>query len=219
MGLLDETAIIFTSDHGFYFGEHGGLFGKMTFAKRPNGALYWHGDPDSTWAHSPLYEELVAVPMLVYVPGIGPGTYKGLSSAVDVMPTVLDMLGQEIPGSVEGRSLLPAMRDASVSGRDFAVTTIPFANLADRVRSVDNVSRPMLAGLVTTVTAGDWSLLYTVDPGLSELYHLPSDPGQKQNVVHQRPDIAKELHQYLVKFMRDTNVASALIDPRRELRL
>ena len=38
MGLTEETAIIFTSDHGFYFGEHGGLFGKMTFAKRPDGS-------------------------------------------------------------------------------------------------------------------------------------------------------------------------------------
>ena len=33
MGIADDTMIVFTSDHGFYFGEHGGLFGKMTFAK------------------------------------------------------------------------------------------------------------------------------------------------------------------------------------------
>ena len=33
MGLMENTAIIFTSDHGFYFGEHGGLFGKMTLAR------------------------------------------------------------------------------------------------------------------------------------------------------------------------------------------
>src|SRR3970282_92865 len=47
MELLQKTAVIFTTDHGFYFGEHGGLFGKMTFAKRPDGTLYQHGDPDS----------------------------------------------------------------------------------------------------------------------------------------------------------------------------
>ena len=39
MGLMENTAFVFTSDHGFYFGEHGGLFGKMTFAKRPDGSL------------------------------------------------------------------------------------------------------------------------------------------------------------------------------------
>ena len=61
MGLMDRTAILFTSDHGFYFGEHGGLFGKMTFDKRPDGRLYGFGDEEASWAHSPLYEELVCV--------------------------------------------------------------------------------------------------------------------------------------------------------------
>ena len=39
MGLMDKTAIIFTTDHGFYFGEHGGLFGKMSGDKLPDGSL------------------------------------------------------------------------------------------------------------------------------------------------------------------------------------
>ena len=76
MGLMDNTAVVFTSDHGFYFGEHDGLFGKMTFAKRPNGELYGHGDPDAIWDFSPLYEEIVLVPLLVYVPGARPGVHR-----------------------------------------------------------------------------------------------------------------------------------------------
>ena len=71
MGLMDKTAIIFTSDHGFYFGEHGGKFGKMSFDKREGGGLYRFGDSDARWAHSPLYEELVRIPLVVYVPGCG----------------------------------------------------------------------------------------------------------------------------------------------------
>ena len=86
MGLMDSTAIIFTTDHGFCFGEHGGLFGKMNADTYPDGSLRPYGEPGSTWAHSPLYEELVHLPLLVYVPGICPGVYEGLSSAVDVMP-------------------------------------------------------------------------------------------------------------------------------------
>ena len=45
MGLMEDTAIIFTSDHGFYFGEHGGLFGKLTFATHPEGRPYTFADP------------------------------------------------------------------------------------------------------------------------------------------------------------------------------
>ena len=219
MGLKEKTAVIFTSDHGFYFGEHGGLFGKLTFAKRPDGTLYQHGDPDQAWTHSPLYEELVTLPLLIHVPGIEAGEYQGLSSAIDVMPTVLELFGQEVPAWVEGGSLLSGMRDRSARGREYVVSTIPFANVGEEVRSVDNVGRPLMAPPVTTVTAADWSLLFSFEPGMSELYHLASDPGQQNNVIHEKPEVAKELHQYLVKFMRDTNVASALIRPREELRL
>ena len=54
------------------------------------------------------------IPLLIYVPGIAPGGYRGLSSAVDMMPTVLDILGLEIPAFVQGRSLVPGMRDPSL---------------------------------------------------------------------------------------------------------
>ena len=219
MGLKEKTAVIFTSDHGFYFGEHGGLFGKMTFAKRADGSLYRHGDSDAQWSHSPLYEELVTLPLLLHVPGAQPGHYEGLSSAIDVMPTVLELLGQKAPASVEGRSLLQAVGDRSARGREFTVSTIPFANPADRVRSVDNVSRPLTAGLVTTVSAGEWSLLFSVESGMSELYHLPSDPRQESNVIGQKPEVAKEMHGFLMTFMQDTDVASTLKQPRREFRL
>ena len=54
MGLMDNTAIIFTTDHGFYFGEHGGLFGKMSSDKSLDGRLRPYGEPGSTWARSPF---------------------------------------------------------------------------------------------------------------------------------------------------------------------
>ena len=219
MGLMDDTAIIFTTDHGFYFGEHDGLFGKMTYDKREDGSLYRHGDPDARWTHSPLYEELVHIPLLVRVPGAAAGRYGGQSSAIDVMPTVLELFDEPVPEWVQGRSLLPAVRDSSATGRDFTISTIPFANPGDRVQSVDNVSRRLTAGLVTTVTAGDWSLLYSTEPGMSELYHLPSDPGQSRNVISENVETAREVHAFLVKFMTDTGVAEALAKPRMSLEI
>jgi arylsulfatase A-like enzyme len=219
MGLAERTAIIFTSDHGFYFGEHGGLFGKMTYARRPDGALLTHRDPVAAWDFSPLYEELVAVPLLVHVPGVRPGRYGGLVSAVDVMPTVLEVLDQPVPEWVEGRSLLPAMRDADLPGRPYVVSTIPFANPDDEVSSVDNVSRKLRAPLVTTVTSAEWAFLYTPEPGRSELYHMPSDPDQAVNVVGKHPDVARDHHRMLLEFMQETRVPERLVAARRELKL
>lgn len=219
MGLMDSTAIIFTSDHGFYFGEHDGLFGKLTFAKRLDGSLYRHGDADAVWDFSPLYEEIVLVPLLVYVPGADPGVYRGLSSAVDVMPTVLDVMRKEVPGWVEGQSLLPKVHDPSLPGRDFAVSTVPFANPGDSVDSVDNIRRRLGRAPVTTVTTDEWSLLYSIDAGMSQLYHLPSDAGQGADLIGCQPEVARDVHERLMKFMADTRLPQPLSGPRSELRL
>ena len=219
MGLMDKTAIIFTSDHGFYFGEHGGKFGKMSFDKREGGGLYRFGDSDARWAHSPLYEELVRIPLVVYVPGVEPSVYNGMTSVVDVMPTVLDIAGVSSPGNVHGASLLPRMRDSSVAGREFTVSTIPFANPGDEVRSVDSIRRNLVNSQVTTITAGDWSLLYSMDEGMSELYNLANDPAQENNIISGNLGVAKEVHRYLLKFMRETGVSDHLLKPRQEFRL
>ena len=219
MGLADNTMIVFTSDHGFYFGEHGGLFGKMTFAKRPDGRLFQHGEPDSQWDFSPLYEEVTTIPQLIHHPEHAPGNYAGLTSVVDVMPTVLDTLGQPLPSILDGRSLMPAIRADSVSGREFNVSTIPFANPGDDVRSVDNIKRLLATGIVTTVTSDDWAFLYSVDPGLSELYDLRVDPKQKKNVINENEATARKLHGLLIRFMKETEVPAHLLEPRMELRL
>ena len=135
------------------------------------------------------------------------------------MPTVLDVMGKSIPDSVEGASLLPKVHDPSLPGRDFAVSTIPFANPGDSVNSVDNIKRRLGFAPVTTVTTDEWSLLYSSDEGMSQLYHLPSDPGQHADAIGANPDVARSVHERLVKFMADTSLPESLRRPRAELRL
>ena len=218
MGLTDTTAVIFTTDHGFCFGEHGGLFGKMSGDKYPDGSLRPYGEPGSTWAHSPLYEELVHLPLLIAVPGIAPGAYAGLSSAIDVMPTVLELLGVEIPPYVQGKSLVSRLHDTALPGREYVISSIPFANPGDPVQSVDSLLRTLSDPPVTTITAGEWSLLYSPQAGLSELYNLQADPHQHADVIGTHTETAKELHRFLVAFMRETNVPERLLEPRLALR-
>jgi arylsulfatase A-like enzyme len=85
----DRTVVIITSDHGEAFGEHD---------------LYRHGFE--------LWEELVKVPLLVYVPGAEPRRISVRRSAIDIAPTVLELFGVEPPAAdaedaLRGESLLP----------------------------------------------------------------------------------------------------------------
>jgi arylsulfatase A-like enzyme len=212
LGLMENTAIIFTTDHGYYFGEHGGLYGKMVFSMNPKEKI-------GIWGRSPYYEEVTRIPLFIYIPGMPKGAYDGLTSAIDLMPTVLDIMGKEIPSTVEGRSLVPMMMNPSLPGYEHVFSSSSFVNVGDTDNSVDSVMRHAEKASMATVTTEEWTLLYDIEPAGSELYNLKSDPKQEKNVISQHPDIARELHQLFVKHMRDTNVPKIKLEPRLELRL
>ena len=216
MGLMENTAIIFTTDHGFLFGEHGGHFGKMVFAEDsvvgPDG---WP-EGNSGWGYDPMYEEVIHIPLLVYIPGTRPGIYDKLTSAVDVMPTVLQILNEDVPEHVQGDSLLPRIHNLSLPGREFVVSGQPFSNPGGQVKHVDDWLRWNEVHSVSTITTEGWSLIYAPEAGKSKLYNLASDPRQERNVVKEKEDVARDMHEYLVKFMGDTRLSEWLKGPRME---
>ncbi len=84
LGLAEKTMVVVTSDHGDEFFEHGRKGHQLT-----------------------LYEEVLAVPMIVYVPGVKPtrNVVTMETSIIDIMPTVLSLVGAPIPRGVEGVDL------------------------------------------------------------------------------------------------------------------
>jgi arylsulfatase A-like enzyme len=218
LNLMEKTAIIFTTDHGYYIGEHG-LFGKLNRIREKGKLVTPTIGTLEAWDHSFLYEEVADIPLFIYVPEVPAGIYNGLTSAVDLMPTVLELMGQKIPSFVEGKSLLPQVKDRSLHGRDYVLSTHLLVSSGKVVRSVDDTERKMAKSSTTTVTNDEWSLIYVVEAGFSQLYHLASDPKQQKNVISEYPDKARELHQLMVKLLRETNVPQEELEPRLELRL
>jgi len=90
-GILDETLVIFLSDHGEQMGSHG------------------------LWQKMMPYEEGLRVPFVMRLPGaISPGIRSQANvSLVDFVPTVLDMLDRPVPDDMIGRSLTPTFTDPS----------------------------------------------------------------------------------------------------------
>jgi arylsulfatase A-like enzyme len=90
LGLERDTLVVLTADHGDQFGEHGKV-----------------GHSES------LHNRVLHVPLALRWPGvIVPGETRAPVQLVDVMPTVLDLLGLETPDARDGRSLTPWLRGA-----------------------------------------------------------------------------------------------------------
>ena len=87
-GLDKNTIVIYTSDQGFYLGEHG-----------------WF---DKRW----MYEESYRTPLLIQWPGMtSPGSVNNdMVSNIDLAETFLDMAGIEIPSDMQGRSMVPVLQ-------------------------------------------------------------------------------------------------------------
>ncbi len=97
-GLAEQTVVIFTSDNGFFLGEHG-LAGK--------------------WL---MYEESIRVPLLIRGPGAlstPPGRrLDPMVLGIDVAPTIFELAGLPVPASVQGRSLKPLLLGERPAWRD-----------------------------------------------------------------------------------------------------
>ncbi|MEW6360086.1 MAG: sulfatase [Planctomycetota bacterium] len=176
LGIWDETAIVFTSDHGGYLGEHN-LIGKHTILK-----------PKEGW---PMYREITGIPLLIRCPGVEGGRRCGaLVQPVDLMPTLLELGGARPPDGIHGKSLLPLLRGEVSSIRDVAVSSHTLPTAPDML-------------VWSAITDGEWTLMEPGKLAEPELYHLPADPTQSRNVIGDKRDVARRLHEEYIGFLRD----------------
>jgi arylsulfatase A-like enzyme len=94
-GYFEDSIIVVTADHGEELFEHGG---------------YGHGRTH--------YDEVVSIPLMIYVPGAEPGVTDYPASLIDIMPTVLDCVGTEPPPDTSGESLMPVIEGARIKSGD-----------------------------------------------------------------------------------------------------
>jgi arylsulfatase A-like enzyme len=214
-----ETIVVLLTDHGFYFGEHGQL-GKLVSAHRTLPTQPDRLDTVTTapvWLRSPLYEELVHIPLLARVPGAPARRVDHLVSAVDIMPTMLDLLAIPIPGTVQGRSVAGLLRGAEDGGRDMVISSTPLANPGEPVRIVDDQMRLNDEFQPATITTQDWSLIFSVRDDPVELYDLHADPRQAVNVASSHPSVVSDLHRRYIELLESTGTDETYLGPRRAL--
>ncbi|RMH42533.1 MAG: hypothetical protein D6689_07835 [Deltaproteobacteria bacterium] len=163
LGLAGDTAVVFTGDHGEEFGEHGGET---------------HGD---------LYIEDLHVPLLIAAPGAKAQRFGSPVSAVDVAPTIAELLGVPIPDAFDGDSLLPWIEGAPPpADRSVFAELLPDRKVPRRVVS-----------LITR----RWHLIVDFAIGARELFDLDRDPTEQHNRYADDPAAAAKMERALRRFL------------------
>ena len=159
-----ETVVVVAADHGESLGEHG-IFDHNT--------LYWGG---------------IHTPVLLRAPGLTPGERPWPVSNVDILPTVLRLLGQPLPEDLRGRDLLDSDRD-----------DVPqIAEYANR----------------RTIKLGDWKYMENPPGGDGPaLFDVGRDPDETENLLDSEPEVAAGLAAQLAAI---AGRAPGLDDPLRD---
>ena len=168
-GLEDRTVVAFTADHGERFWEHRG------------------------WAHGPdVYDELLRVPLALRGPEIPAGIVVGDQvPLIGLAPTLLDLAGVPAPASFQGRSFLPALLgEAGAEEEPVFAEAMHSGGRASRMGVPDRFR-------VMACRTPEWKLLADDEGPTEELYDLAGDPGERNDLVMERPEIAASLRRLL----------------------
>jgi arylsulfatase A-like enzyme len=155
-GLLENTIVVITADHGEHFGEHG---------------LFMHGNN--------LYLPQVNVPLVVIGPGIPGGQRVTRTASLRDLPaTILALAGLEAPGLFPGRSLERIWTDTTST---LELDTLFFSLTG----GFGPDATPLALGDMWSVMTEPHQYILLAD-GEEELYDFVADPGQLTNIVDSR---------------------------------
>lgn len=166
LGLDGDTIVVFTSDHGDLFGDHGLLL-----------------------KHAVHYDACTRVPLTIRVPGIAPGVTDALVSSLDLSHTLLDLCDVPIHGGAQGHSLVPCLSDPKARVRDallieedelFGVTGLP-GPVRMRTLLTDSARLTVYAG-----TEEAELFDHTTDPEERRNRHADPDAGSLREAMRAR---------------------------------
>ena len=160
-GVADNTVVVFTSEHGDMMGDHG-MLEKRSF-----------------------YEEASRVPLLMRVPWLSRESTRvsGSVGHIDLVPTLLDLSGHDVPSNLQGNSLRPVMEGSSdLSDNDvFIQWNGTSREIVDRFLGSAEINRMLALPWRSVVTPDRWKLNLCAGDRC-ELYDLNSDPYERNNL-------------------------------------
>jgi arylsulfatase A-like enzyme len=168
----ENTLIIFTSDHGEEFWEHG---------------RHGHG-------HA-IYRESIQVPLMFYLPGeTSIKQIQANVSTLDILPTVCDILGLPLDSANVGKSLSPFWKKGAIQLEDCII----FSHLA---RYSENKNSGAIRQHVSRATIfGKWQAINSVFPTWQFLFDWQNDPLEQIDLRKEEPILFQHLKNKFLRF-------------------
>jgi N-acetylglucosamine-6-sulfatase len=171
-GILDDTFILFTSDNGFFYGEHG-----LSLERRMP------------------YEESIRTPLIVRYPAlVQPGALvENLVASVDIAPTILEVAGTPIGDHIQGKSFVRSLQGSSADARssvfiEFFTYENPFPWLVDMDYRAIRTDRYKY---IHWMQYPDWGELYDLRDDPFETRNLIGEPGMEGVLEELREELRR----------------------------
>jgi arylsulfatase A-like enzyme len=139
-----------------------------------------------------------------------------LTTATDLAPTILDLLGLSVPEGIQGRSFREVLVGGREEHRPFVVSSWPlyFAE-GELTTAVDSRPRRIARYMPLTVTTRSTSLILGGPTEEPELYDLEADPAEQVNTWTKSGEEGRELARGAVAFLEDCGTPERYLEPRK----
>lgn len=217
LGLLENTVVVITTDHGVLLGEHG-MIGK------PWASM---GDADAN-----IYQELAHIPMMIRHPNGIPQRREELVQLVDLFPTILEGVNVDVPGETHGYSLHGLVTGAAVAwprkyawwgrfGEAICITDGLWllmkwpggsSNAPLKWHSYSPPSYSKLLSSIGERKEDGYPVSLDIGNHTTALFNLSSDSGQNHNVADEYPNEARRLEEALAEKLRSVDAPSEQLE-------
>jgi iduronate 2-sulfatase len=198
LGLTKNTIIVLWGDHGWHLGDH------------------------NLWCKHTNFEEATHAPLIIAAPGLVANKTESQTEHVDIFPTLCDLAGIAMPNFIDGKSLVPIMKNAKATVKEYSVSQYPRSNA-----TAENET-----GIKSNVNAMGYSIRtkqyrYTIwmSNGFrssqafnkdliigTELYDYKNDPNETINVSTEKKyaEINVAMHKKMLAFFKTQEIKTTL---------
>jgi iduronate 2-sulfatase len=190
LGLRENTIIVVWGDHGWHLGDH------------------------NLWCKHTNFEQATHAPLLISAPGMAPSRTTSPTEFIDVFPTICELAKVPVPAQLDGKSLVPVMKNPAVKVKDFSVSQYPRTHNAMETERLGYSDGEYMGYSIRTeryrYTLWMKGSFRSNKPfrsdlvAAAELYDYVQDPNETINVADEKEyaAVAKDMRERMLRFLK-----------------